>query len=540
MLLGCGSGGKLIKMTWIGRSRELRAEHGAPAGGHPGLLIVGLDGMKRDVLYDLLNAGGLPGLTSLLGGRDAGGFPHAYLSRAMIAGLPSVTTVGWAAIFSGLPPAANGITGNEFFIREERRFAAPIPGTFTDREPRLATYTDDYANDLLQVPTLYERLRREEPDIRAWVSVNQFFRGADRLLVAQRRAIAGKLYAGFKGTAEWESFQSYEERDREVLDNVLDAVADDDDPVPDVLTVYVTGTDAYAHVAPEGPDAALRRTVSGEVDAAFGRLKDVLERRGALANRYVIVVADHGHSPVPEDGSTLLTTEPRRVLESAGFRVRPFALEVHDDDDFQSVLAYQGPMAYVYVADRSTCAAPHTVCDWHRPPRFTEDVLAVAEAYLQATRTGKYAPEMRNTLDMILVRRPRPFAEDDLPFEVYVGGGRHVPIATYLQQHPHPRWVAAESRLRELAVGRYGERAGDVLLIAQNGDGPGPAGRYYFNGSPQRSVHGSASREDAEVPLIVAHPGRSGAELQTLVSAVVGPQALVRQVTDLAVYLRRH
>ena len=541
MVFGCGTTGKLAKMTAIGRSRELRPEAAsAESPARPGLLIIGIDGMKRDVLYDLLRAGALPGLSSLLGGRDAEGFPHAYLSDAMLAPLPSVTIVGWASIFSGAPPAENGVTGNEFFIREERRFAAPIPGSFDDREPRLATYTDDYANRLLQVPTLYERLRRTEPDLRAWVSVSQFYRGADRLLVAERRAIVGKLYAGFKGTAEWQSFEGYEERDREVLDNVIDAVDDDDRPVPDVLTVYVSGTDGYAHVAPEGPDAALRRIATGKLDAGFARLHDVLARRGALADRYVILAADHGHSAVPEDGSTLLSTAPRAALAAAGFRVRPFALDVDDGADFQTVLAYQGPMAYVYVADRSTCVAPGTPCDWRRPPRFAADVLPVAQAYFEADRDGRYAPEMRHTLDMILVRRPRPFAADDLPFEVYVGGGRRMPVAAYLRRHPHPRWVAFEPRLRELAVGRYGERAGDVLLIARNGDGPGPQGRYYFNASAQRSVHGSPSREDSEVPLVVAHPGRSRAELASLVAGVLGPHPLVRQVTDLALWLRIH
>ena len=79
-----------------------------------------------------------------------------------------------------------------------------------------------------------------------------------------------------------------------------------------------------------------------------------------------------------------------------------------------------------------------------------------------------------------------------------------------------------------------------MLLIARNGDGPGPEGRYYFSASAQRSVHGSPSREDSDVPLIVAHPGRGRAELAALVSGVLGPHPLVRQVTDLALWLRTH
>lgn len=538
----CGAAGKVAVLATRGRSHELRDDDEArarPPSGKPALLIVALDGMKRAVLYDLLRSGRLPGLTALLGGGTGGALPHAHLSNAMIAGLPSITIVGWAAIFSGLPPAANGVTGNEIFIREEKRLAAPIPGSFHDAEPALATYTEGYAEALLRVPTLYERLRADDPGLTAWVSVSQFHRGADRLLIAERRSIVGKAYASALDTLTWQRAEGYEERDHDVLETVVDELADDDHPVPDVLTVYATGGDGYAHVAPEGPDEALRRIATGKLDASFAKLHDVLARRGALANRYVVVVADHGHSPVPPDGTTLLSSEPRELLVEAGFRPRPFALTVDADADFQTVLAYQGPLAYVYVADRSTCATPGTPCDWARPPRYERDVLPVAEAYWRAARTGRGAPAMRGAIDMILTRRPKPYAEDDLPFEVYVGGGRTVPVGTYLRRHPHPTWIAFEPRLRELAVGRYGERAGDVVLIARNGDGDGPTGRYYFNGEPQRSVHGGPSRQDAEVPLILAHPGRSSADLGRLVTSTIGEHALIRQVTDLAIALRR-
>jgi hypothetical protein len=180
------------------------------------------------------------------------------------------------------------------------------------------------------------------------------------------------------------------------------------------------------------------------------------------------------------------------------------------------------------------------VCDWSRPPRFREDVLKAAQAYFDANRSGRYAPRMKNTLDMILTRRPRPFAQDDLPFEVYVGHGKLLPLRDYLRTHPHADWVAFESRLRDLAVGRYGERAGDVILIARNGHGATPDGRYYFSDSKQESVHGSASQQDSEVVLIVAHPSRSVADLENIVRGVLSEDSRSRQVTDLILRLRGH
>jgi len=64
------------------------------------------------------------------------------------------------------------------------------------------------------------------------------------------------------------------------------------------------------------------------------------------------------------------------VLKQSGYRVRKPLLTLGAlDRDYQAVLAYQGFMAYVYLADRSTCAEEHQPCDWPKPPRFKEDVL---------------------------------------------------------------------------------------------------------------------------------------------------------------------
>ncbi len=104
------------------------------------------------------------------------------------------------------------------------------------------------------------------------------------------------------------------------------------------------------------------------------------------------------------------------------------------------------------------------------PPRFHEDVLPVAEAFFRANRDGSYVPQLRGTLDLILTRRPAPPAEDDAPFEVYVGGGRLVPVEAFLEAHPWPTYVELASRLRDLAAGPHGERAGDVVLLANNGN----------------------------------------------------------------------
>jgi hypothetical protein len=255
----------------------------------------------------------------------------------------------------------------------------------------------------------------------------------------------------------------------------------------------------------------------------------------------VVLTSDHGHTPVRHDERHALWTQgddsPPALMKKAGYRVRPFQEKVDADASFDAVLAEGGATAYVYVADRTTCPGSKDVCDWKAAPRYQEDVLPLADAFYRNDRDGALAPRLKGTLDLILTRRPRPYAEEDLPFEVYVGEGRTVPIAAYLQDHPHPTYVETEARLKDLAAGVRGERAGDIMLIAHNGDQDIPDNRYYFAGV-YRSWHGSPSRQDSEVPLIVANPKLKSEQIRERVRPVLGPSPRQQKVADLLFQLR--
>jgi len=194
-------------------------------------------------------------------------------------------------------------------------------------------------------------------------------------------------------------------------------------------------------------------------------------------------------------------------------------------------------MGYRYLADRSTCPGPKDRCDWRKPPRYREDVLAAAEALYQNNLDGKLAPRMRGKLDMIFVREPKPYPEVDLPFQVYVGRGRTIAIDDYLREVPHPTYVALAERMEELAVGKHGERAGDILLLAHNGDRDRPEGRYYFS-RPLRSWHGSPSKLDSEIPLIVAHRDHDAASIHAWVAPLLGDRPFQRKITDIIMKIR--
>jgi hypothetical protein len=100
-------------------------------------------------------------------------------------------------------------------------------------------------------------------------------------------------------------------------------------------------------------------------------------------------------------------------------------------------------------------------------------------------------------------------------------GGRLVPLHRWLARHPRPDLLDLERRLEGLVLGPYGDHAGDILLLARTGSERPIEERFYFS-HEYRSWHGSPTRQDSEIPLVVARAGRSGAEIRQLVHRLAG------------------
>jgi hypothetical protein len=75
------------------------------------------------------------------------------------------------------------------------------------------------------------------------------------------------------------------------------------------------------------------------------------------------------------------------------------------------------------------------------------------------------------------------------------------------------------------------------MLLAHNGDRDQPGERYYF-AAQYRSWHGTPSRGDSQIPLVVAHPGRSAEEIEALVRRVLGDAPRQQKLAPLLLELR--
>jgi predicted AlkP superfamily pyrophosphatase or phosphodiesterase len=516
-----------------GEERATRVEVPASPNG-PRMIIFALDGAVPAGMMDNIKNLQMPHVKELLGNDEGDGlFEHGYAAPEALSVLPSSTIADWASIFTGSVPAWDGIPGDEWFDRETATFFAPVPVSMTDVADNTKLVTDDLIGNELKVPTLYERLR-----VRSYVSMLSVHRGAtfyttvgpDSLSDLFRHLVRGALM----GREPERSLSAT--LDRASVEELNKAI--DEHGIPDLQVVYFPGIDIFTHAA-EDPLNSQMRYLAHVTDGAIGQVLDEYNRHNALDNTYVIFISDHSHIPTMNDEEHRLgpddDSSPFKAVAQAGFRVRKASLILGDfDQDFQAVLAYQGSMANIYLADRTTCPDDDDNCDWKKPPRFQEDVMPVLKSLYQSNRRGRPIAGLKGKLDLIFSRQPTPSGTNALPFEVF-DGQELIPIDDYLSENPRPDLPELSQRMRWLGAGPYGNRAGDIVLLPKACMNVPIENRYYFAGMTHYSWHGSACEQDGHIPFILAQAKGSGEKMRSIMNKFGGATPSERKMTPLVV-----
>jgi type I phosphodiesterase/nucleotide pyrophosphatase len=489
-----------------------------PAVG-PRVIVFCLDGTGYPQLMEAIRSGKAPHIAALLGKeQDHGVFEHGYSAPDVLSVLPSSTVADWAATFTGKPPAENGVPGDEWFDRRQQRFFAPVPITVDDTADFSLMLDDDLIGKELKAPTLYERLKR-----RSYVSMLMVYRGStlfSTVPLATFAGVVGRLVSGkLAGETALQSISRT--LDLDSTTKLIQAL--DEHGLPRLQVVYFPGIDLFTHASPD-PLHAQVGYIEEYTDQAVGQVLDAYRKRGALPNTYVIFVADHGHTPTMNDDHHRLGPgdpgSPFAILQKAGFRVRKPSLTLSpSEQDYQAVIASQGFIAYVYLADRSTCEAAGQVCDWKRPPRFRHDTMEAVRALYAENQSGRPIPQGKGTVDLIFARRPAERDEEAEPFKVF-DGRKLVSIRRYLRSHPRPDLVDLDQRMRWLGDGPYGGRAGDIVILAKASSAIPIQDRYYIAAATHYSWHGSPDMSDSNVPLVLALDGGSGRVMQDIMNNV--------------------
>jgi hypothetical protein len=533
MLALIGSCALITKTIETGGERQFKPVPPPAPPSSPHVLIFAMDGAVPDVLMDAVHSPHMPYVTALLGKDEGNGvFEHAYAAPHALSVLPSSTIADWAAIFTGSVPAYDGVPGDEWFNRDAMQFYAPVPVSVPDTADNAKVVDDDLVGKQLKVPTLFEDLGNRSSFV-SLLSVHK--RATIYTTVAPgsfpdlfNHLIRGEL----KGNDDEKSLSAA--LDRDSIQKVIAALQEHG--IPDLQVVYLPGIDIFTHGAPDQL-IGQERYLEHVTDGCVGHVLDEYRRQGAFDSSYVIFISDHAHIPTLAEKRVDLGTDdehsPFAAVHKAGFRVRPGRLLIAEaDSDYQAVLAYQGLMAYIYLADRSTCPNDGDRCNWRLPPRFKQDVMPVLRVLTRSSRTGKPIPEMKGSLDLIFARPSAPPGHDALPFRVF-DGRKLVPIHDYLQAHPRPDLVDLEERMNWLGTGPYGNLAGDIVMLPKACMNVPIEQRFYFAGITHYTWHGSACEQDSHIPFILAKPSASGEAMRAIMSDFGGASPSEKELTPL-------
>jgi hypothetical protein len=490
-----------------------------PALPYTRVLVFAMDGATYDQFIDAVASGKAKNIAALMGRRQSKEiFENAYSNSNAISVVPT-TMPAWATIFTGQPPAYTGVTGDEFFVRESNHFYAPVPVSVPTKEDTYRVLSSDLLGKLIEVPTVYELVK-----VRSYVSLNGVYRGADIFTDLDRSAYASIaleiLKMAVSGTAPANTvFARLDELSTTAIIKNFEQHG-----LPDLQVVYFPGIDLFTHHTPN-PLHSQELYLETVTDYSVGRILDYYRKVGELNRTYVLFIADHGHTPVLADDEHALGSEQDvdllpQLLRHEGFRPRKFALTLPpDQQDYQAVVAYEGVMAYIYLADRSLCSEKGKQCAWGRPPRFKQDVIPVVRALYRSGQHGYPIPRLKGKLDLIFAREPSLPGQKIRPFKIF-DGHELVPIPTYLARHPRPDLIQLDRRITWLSAGPYGSRAGDIVVLPRfNPKGP-IEDRYYF-GPKYYSEHGSPSLQDSHIPFVLARTVLSGNRLQAIAKPVV-------------------
>lgn len=535
-LFSCSTASKTVALVShtikTGGEERLAPVEVTPSPTGPHMIIFALDGAVPAGLMEAVRSGHAPNIAALLGKDKGNGFfEHGYAAPEALSVLPSSTIADWASIFTGSVPAWDGVPGDEWFIRKTATFYAPVPVSMTDISDNTKLVTDDLVGKEIEVPTLFEQL-----GVRSYVSMLSVHRGATYFTTVAPNSLSDlfeHLVSGtMRGMEPERSLSAALDRDSVV--KVNEAI--EEHGIPDLQVVYFPGIDIFTHAA-EDPLNSQIQYLEHVTDGAIGQVLDEYRKHHALDKTYIIFISDHAHIPTMNDEKHRLGSDdespPFRAVAKAGFRVRRASLILDDiDKDFQAVFAYQGSMAYLYLADRTTCPKEHDRCDWHKPPRFEEDVIPVLKSLYRSNRHGKPVPGLKGKLDLIFSRQPMPEDERSLPYEVFDGEDL-VPIDDYLSQHPRPDLVDLAERMRWLSAGPHGNRAGDILLLPKACMNVPIQQRYYFAWMTHYSWHGSACEQDGHIPLILLQVNGSGERMRSIMTKFGGASLSEREMTPL-------
>jgi hypothetical protein len=237
----------------------------------------------------------------------------AVLASGSIVNFPSITWPSHTSIGTGAWCGHHDVVNPSYYLRDERRMVSP-QGQQVE--------TEGFANE--DVESLYEAFGRVRGADSLCAAIHApFGRGAGHAVLERRnlcqREVLHALNDEFARDEDprWRAEQSEDAVRESTLDTrgvaqVYDLFRREDLPSPDFVFHELILTDGVGH--DYGPHSDGMRSALEEGDRRIGRVLDLLEEQGRLAETLFVITADHGMAPQ----DVALAANPGRQVKAAG------------------------------------------------------------------------------------------------------------------------------------------------------------------------------------------------------------------------------
>lgn len=274
--LGCAVAAILLLAPAPGQ-----AQAGGPAAGRtPKVLLIGIDGVRADVLREVPT----PRIDALIA-------DGAYTDSAQT-GLPTISGPSWTSMLTGVWKEKHGVVSNDFPFPDQRLEQYPDFLTRVEREaPQLRTFA------VADWPPLIEPQSRDgQPAVPPVLSER----------IDNRLALNG-------GRLGWAA------ADERSVDAAAEEIRDRN---PDALFVYLGNPDEVSHHT--GSIGDEYRATIARADRHVGRLVDAIRARPTYAAEdwLILISTDHGRRPDGGHGGESLEERTIFILASGDAALR--------------------------------------------------------------------------------------------------------------------------------------------------------------------------------------------------------------------------
>ncbi|HOO57591.1 MAG TPA: alkaline phosphatase family protein [bacterium] len=438
------------------------------------VIIIVVDALKRDVFYNMLEDGELPGL--------AEAFNDGAFVRYGTTIYPTETFPAQTSIFTGLEVRHHGIVGNGWMDRtggspqivdlHSIDTAANVYGYKLFGWPTMLLPLRDNVGLINremypEAKTIYQRAAAA--GLSSTVIFNQIGKGAGRWVRPSRLDM---IYFALstRGVVNFQRIdsQTYHYAEKELKKREQ----------PDIFTLYLGGLDAWGHhTGNEGQSFYLKSAI----DPCITSLLRQLDAGGTRDSTRLVLCSDHGQAWL-RDVRMIDLKMLTEWLDVQDFDVFTGSAMQHEKNCYINLI---GGCAQFYVKNRKSNS-------WNDAPDLEHDLMPLAESLhgiCGKINEGLPPPEGGIT-SIILVRRSR---EDG--YGVLYNGELVDPEKFFWEKLD--RYPRAFNNIYGLNC----SRSGDVVMLSNFEEG------CYISEESYARSHGSLAMDDTSVPIVFSGPG---------------------------------